>query len=147
VTLPLILDSEALSALALGTPVPGRRLVALLATAAQLNRPVLLASVVAAEVCRGDARTRSVESFLSRHRRSRGSSSVVLVDTTFELARRVGLVLHAAHRSSADLVDAHLVALCIASGGGLVVTSDPDDIRALAAPFPGLRVLTRSPHD
>jgi hypothetical protein len=47
----------------------------------------------------------------------------------------------AASRSGSErIVDAHVVAVCLPAGGGLVVTSDPDDIAALAAAVPAVRV-------
>ncbi len=63
----------------------------------------------------------------------------------FDLGLLVGAVLDASTSSSIDIVDAHLVAVCIRAGGGLVITSDPTDIQRLAAPFTGLRIMTRSP--
>jgi predicted nucleic acid-binding protein len=144
---PLVLDSEAVSALAAPHPQrPAEAVRALARSAWELGRPVVVPAVVCAETCRGEPRTRSVEALLARHRVG-GVSPINVVDTTFRLARRVGSVLHASSRSSADMVDAHLVALCVEAGGGIVVTTDPDDVMALAAPFPGLRVLTRSPHE
>jgi hypothetical protein len=44
---------------------------------------------------------------------------------------------------SADLADAHVVAICARRGGGLVITSDPDDIARLAVAVPAARVVTR----
>ncbi len=66
-----------------------------------------------------------------------------MVDTDFELARQVGAILDATRSGTEDLVDAHVVAACIPYGGGLVVTSDPDDIARLASASPGTRVVTR----
>ncbi|MGH3908374.1 MAG: hypothetical protein ACRDTE_29945 [Pseudonocardiaceae bacterium] len=61
--------------------------------------------------------------------------------TDFVLARQVGAVLHWA--GSADLAVAHLAAVCARRGGGLVITSDPDDIARLAVVVPAARVVTR----
>ncbi len=66
-----------------------------------------------------------------------------MVDTDFVLARQVGAVLYGAGARSADLADAHVVALCARRGGGLVITSDPKDIARLAAAVPAARVITR----
>ncbi|MGH3700317.1 MAG: hypothetical protein ACRDQY_12740 [Pseudonocardiaceae bacterium] len=68
---------------------------------------------------------------------------VVVVDTDFALARQVGAVLSGAGAGSVDLADAHVVAVCARRGGGLVITSDPDDIARLAAAVPAARVITR----
>lgn len=66
-----------------------------------------------------------------------------MVDTDFGLARQVGAVLHGAGAGSADLVDAHVMAVCARRGGALVITSDPADIMRLAAAVPAARVITR----
>ena len=142
---PLVLDSAGLVELA----QPGRRgpspyLRALLEEAWQRDREVLTPAVVCAEVCRGRARTRSVEALFARHSDRNQRSAIRVVVTDFDLARTVGVVLEAAGSGTEDLVDAHLIALCMPAGGGVVVTSDPDDVRRLAAPFPGLRVVSRS---
>lgn len=68
-----------------------------------------------------------------------------MVDTDFALARQVGAVLHAGRSGSEQIVDAHVVAVCIPAGGGLVVTSDPDDIIALAAAVPAARIRVVNP--
>jgi hypothetical protein len=63
-----------------------------------------------------------------------------LIDTDFDLARRVGTILAASGHGSEHLVDAHVVAVCVPAGGALVVTSDPDDIVGLAAAVPAARI-------
>lgn len=144
---PVVLDAAGLIDLA----QPGRRgpspfLRALLETAWERDREVLTPAVVCAEVCRGQARTRAVEALLARHSHDRSRRSPIRVmPTTFDLARTVGTILHVGRAGSEDLVDAHLIALCLPAGGGIVVTSDPDDVARLAAPFPGLRIVTRAP--
>lgn len=140
---PLLLDAAALSELALpGKAGPPQHLRSLLAEAWRRDRAVLVPAVVCAEVARGRARQSAIEALLRRHDVSRGQRSPVrVVPTDFDLARRVGTVLHAARAGSEDLVDAHLVAICIEHGGGLVVTSDPGDVARLGAPFPGLRLV------
>lgn len=142
-TLPVVLDADGLDALA--GPSPPGAFRALLREALDRGRDVLVPAVVCAEACRGPARTRRVETALARHRPTRGQRPpVVVVDTDFLLARQVGAVLHGAGAGSADLVDAHVVAVCARRGGGLVITSDPDDIVRLAAAVPAARVVTRS---
>lgn len=142
-TSPLVLDSAGLDALAATLPPPALR--ALLHEALERDRDVLVPAVVCAEVCRGAARTRRVEAAVARHRPTRGQRPpVTLVDTDFGLARQVGAVLHGAGATSADVVDAHVVAVCARHGGGLVVTSDPDDIARLAAAVPSARIVTRT---
>lgn len=68
--------------------------------------------------------------------------AVRLVDTTFDLARQVGAVLEAAKAAGKRIVDAHVVAACVAFGGGLIVTGDPSDIMELAGGAPAARIRT-----
>lgn len=144
-TLPVVLDADGLDALA--DPSPPSLFRALLREALDRGRDVLVPAVVCAEACRGPARTRCVETALARHRPTRGQRPpVAVVDTDFVLARQVGAVLYGAGAGSADLADAHVVAVCARRGGGLVITSDPDDIARLAAAVPAARVVTRPAH-
>ena len=137
--LPLILDSAALSGLSQSRPPAHLR--ALLQAASERGREVVAPTVICAEVARGRDRTRALEAAVIHDDRPGGSRPAIrLIDTDFVLARQVGAILHAAGRGSADLVDAHVVAVAVAGGGGLVATSDPDDILALAATVPATRV-------
>ena len=138
---PVVLDADGLSALA--EVRPPNRLRLILDEAHRQDRDVLVPAVVCAEVCRGIERTRAVEAAISRARCRHGRAPVVIVDTDFELARQVGAILHATRSGTEDLVDAHVVAACVCYGGGLVITSDPDDIARLATALPGTRVVTR----
>lgn len=141
---PLVLDAAGLEALA--RPRPPDRLRALLAQALARDREVIAPTIVCAEVARGAERTRSLEAAVSRHRRAAGERPAIrLVDTDFDLARRVGAILAATGRGSEDVVDAHVVAVCVPSGGGLVVTSDPDDVNELAGAVPAVRIRTTPP--
>ena len=141
---PLVLDNAGLDGLSnWRTSVALRDL---LHEAAARDRPVLIPAVVCAEACRGAARTRQVEVALARYRtRTATLPAVEVVDTDFELARQVGMVLNAAKAGTEDIVDAHVVSVCIDFGGGVVVTSDPDDIHRLAAAVPSIRIVTRPP--
>ena len=38
------------------------------------------------------------------------------------------------------LADAHVVAAAVETGGGVVLTGDPDDLVSLAAPYPNISV-------
>lgn len=137
-----MLDADGLDALA--DPSPPIVFRALLREALDRARDVLVPAVVCAEACRGPARTRRVETALARHRPARGQRPPVgVIDTDFLLARQVGAVLHGAGTGSADLADAHVVAVCARRGDGLVITSDPQDIARLAATVPAARVVTR----
>jgi predicted nucleic acid-binding protein len=140
---PLVLDAAGLDGLLAGRPSDLLR--ALLAEAGRRDRDVLTPTVVCAEVARGRSRTRALESAVSRHDRARGERPAVrLVDTDFALARQVGALLHSTGTGSDRLVDAHVVAVCLPTGGGLVVTSDAADIEALAAAAPAARIRTIS---
>lgn len=86
---------------------------------------------------------RVVRAAAARHDSARSERPALrLVDTVFALAKQVGSLLHATNRRSAGIVDSHVVAVCLPFGGGLVVTSDPDDIEALAAAAPAARIRT-----
>jgi len=99
--------------------------------------------MVCAEVARGRDRTRALEAAVARHDRGRAERPAVrLIDTDFSLARQVGALLDATGSGSERMVDAHVVAVCVPFGGGLVVTSDPDDVTALAAAVPAARIRT-----
>jgi predicted nucleic acid-binding protein len=140
--LPVVLDSAGLDALASARPSPAFR--ALLEEAWARERDVIVPAIVCAEVCRTAARTRAVEAAIGRHDRSVGQRPAVrIVDTTFDLARSVGAILARSRASSADIVDAHVVAIAARHGGGLVITSDPEDIARLADAVPAARILTR----
>lgn len=139
-----MLDAAGLDALAHQRPPD--RMRALLAEALRRGREVLAPTVVCAEVARGRDRTRALEAAVSRHRRAAGERPLVrLIDTDFDLARRVGAILDATGSGSERVVDAHVVAVCVPSGGGLVVTSDPHDIVELADAVPAVRVRTTGP--
>lgn len=138
---PLVLDAAGLEALA--APRPPDSLRALLAEAHRRDREVVAPAVVCAEVARDRSRTRALEAAVARHDRARGESPALrLIDTDFALARQVGAILGASRKSSAHLADAHVVAVCVVPGGGLVVTSDPDDIAELATAVPAARIRT-----
>jgi predicted nucleic acid-binding protein len=137
--LPLILDSAGLDALTSGRP--SSLLRAYLAEASRRGREVVCPTLVCAEIARGRARTRALESAVHRHEKAAGELPAVrLVDTDFAMARQVGAILDAAHSGSEDVVDAHVVAVALPHGGGLVLTSDPDDILRLAEAVPAVRL-------
>lgn len=141
-TPPVVLDADGLDAMCAFAPPPAIR--ALLEEAWARGRDVLVPAVVCAEVCRGVARTRRVETVVARHGHGRRPHQPVsVVATDFDLARQVGAVLHGSKADSRDMVDAHVVAVCALHGGGLVITSDEGDIQRLANATPSARVITR----
>lgn len=141
---PLVLDAAGLDALSAARPPEMMR--ALLGEAHRRGREVLTPTLACAEVARGAKRTRALEAAIYRHDRQRGEQPPIrLVDTDFGLSRQVGAILHASRSGSDRVVDAHVVAVCVPSGGGLVVSSDPDDIAALAAAVPAARIRVVNP--
>lgn len=135
----VVLDAAGLEQLARQRPSTHFR--ALLQVAWERDRAVVVPAVVCAGVCRGPARTRSVGSALGRHDRERGQRPAVVVTATdFTPARQVGAILHASGAGTADIVDAHVVAVAARYGGGLVVTSDAGDSARLAAAVPAVRI-------
>jgi len=121
----VVLDAEALSLLARGGS--GEATVrASLAAAVELGADVAVPAAVLAELYRGGAHDQAIDACLARE------GGVDVVSTDRSLARRVGHLLAAAGRDSADHVDATVVAAAIAHGGGVVVTGDPNDLEVLA---------------
>lgn len=124
------LDRTALDALT-GPDGPRQRQVRqALEAAARSGRDVVVPTLVLAESYRGPQRTQAVDAMLARHR-----TAIATRDTDRILARFAGAVLQAAGASSADMVDAHVVAVSAERGGGVVLTGDPDDLTRLAAPY------------
>lgn len=66
---------------------------------------------------------------------SREEASLGTRDTDRDLARIVGGVLAAAGAGSSMIVDAHVVAVAVEAGGGVVVTGDEQDLSRLSAPY------------
>ncbi len=60
--------------------------------------------------------------------------------TDQRLARHIASLLAQASTGSEHHVDATVVAVALAAGGGLVVTGDVDDLQMLAAHAPGVAV-------
>ena len=61
-------------------------------------------------------------------------------DTDRALARIVGGVLAAAQAGSEDLPDAHVIAAAVDLGGGIALTTDPEDLGRLAAAYGNVTV-------
>ncbi|MFD3595421.1 type II toxin-antitoxin system VapC family toxin [Nocardia sp. NPDC058640] len=142
--LPVVLDSAGLSAAS--EAKPPARLRALLAEAYARGSDVIVPAVICAEVCRGVARTRGVETLVTRKLPDNsGNRAIALAETDFTLARQVGAVLAGAGVGSEYIADAHVVAVCAQHGGGMVITSDPHDITRLAATVPSARIVVRAP--
>ena len=98
-----------------------RRVVVLLARAAELGISVIIPATALAQALRNPAR----QARLSRLIRQADSCLVPLNGPD---AIAVGLLL--AQTATADIVDAHVV-ICARRTGQVVVTSDPGDIRRI----------------
>jgi len=100
-----------------------------------LDRRVLVPSVVLAELYRGRGHNQLVDACLARERNALDSR-----DTDRALARIVGGVLAGAKAGSEMIVDAHVVAIAVEAGGGVIVTGDEQDLNRLSAPYPHIVV-------
>jgi hypothetical protein len=103
--------------------------------AARLGHAVVVPAVILAELYRGPRHNALVDACLSRE------TGIRVRDTDRSLARIVGAVLAAAKAGSQHLADAHVVAAAVDRGGGLVLTSDRDDLRRLAAAYGNVTVV------
>jgi len=131
----VVLDAEALVALA---GAPGRRnaeVRAALRAAARLRREVVVPCVILAELYRGPRHNALVDACMSRE------TGIRVRDTDRPLARIVGGVLASAKAGSEHLADAHVVAAAIELGGGLVLTADTQDLGRLAASYGNVTVI------
>jgi len=130
----LILDSEALATLG-GRPSKRQEEVrAAMRAAVLMQRDVIVPAVVLAELYRGPAHNQMVDACLARE------TGIRVRDTDRPLARLVGGVLTGAKTDSRHLADAHVVAIAVETGGGVVLTGDQDDLTMLAAPYPNITV-------
>lgn len=120
----LTLDTGGLIALDRGD----RRVLALLARAAERGLRVTVPATALAQALRSPARQVRLTRLVRQ-----ASTDLVALDGPGATA--TGLVL-AASRTS-DIVDAHVV-VCAQRAGQVIVTSDPDDLRRLD---PGIRLL------
>lgn len=121
----LLLDSEALSAVAHGPPVRRDRVRALVTEMRRRELPVGTVAAVLAEVVRGRAADAGVFSGLRRER-------VLVHPVDTRVGVRAGRLLGAAGAGSELAVDAFLVAVADLAGGAVVATVDVDDLTRLA---------------
>ncbi|MGH3919672.1 MAG: PIN domain-containing protein [Pseudonocardiaceae bacterium] len=124
------LDAEAFNALAGPDSIRKQKVRRILRRARLLGRDAFVPSLVLAKLYRGRGRNQLVDACLARERGSLDSR-----DTDRNLARIVGGVLAAAGAGSAMIVDAHVVAVAVESGGGVVVTGDEGNLGILSAPY------------
>ncbi len=121
----LLLDSEAISAVAHG-PIHRRDKVrALIAQMRSRNLSVATAAAVLAEVVRGRPADAGVFAGLRRER-----VEVHAVNT--RVGVRAGQLLGAIGAGSELAIDAFVVAVADLAGGAIVATTDPKDLKRLA---------------
>ncbi|MGH2728346.1 MAG: hypothetical protein ACRDKS_15360 [Actinomycetota bacterium] len=121
----LLLDSEAISALAHGPAKRRDKVRALIAQIRARELPVAAVAAVLAEVVRGRPADASVFAGLRRER-----VEVHAVDTWVGV--RAGQLLGAIGVGSKMAIDAFTVAVADLAGGAVVATSDPRDLIRLA---------------
>jgi predicted nucleic acid-binding protein len=126
----VVLDQRALDALAGDDGPAKRRVRQAMVAAARLRRNVVVPTVVLAELYRGGGRNHLVDALLARE-----EQALVMRDTDGVLARLVGGVLAVSGSGSEDLADAHVVAVAVERGGGVVLTGDPRDMSRLSGPY------------
>ena len=122
----LLLDSEAISAVAHGPPHRRDRVRALVAAMRARERETATVAAVLAEVVRGRRADAAVFAGLRRER-------VVVHPVDARVGVRAGQLLGAAGVGSELAVDAFVVAVADLSGGAIVATCDVDDLQRLAS--------------
>jgi predicted nucleic acid-binding protein len=132
----LILDSEALSALARPRQAPDRhrRVRAALRSAERHNEAVRVPSAALVELYRGGGTDEAIDLELAR-----GYARVVT--TGLRIARIAGHLLASNDADSTMAIDSLVVATSIRLGGGLVLTHDPADLERLATRYPNVRIV------
>jgi predicted nucleic acid-binding protein len=135
----VVLDAGAFDAL---NTTAGAKLRDLLARTITRGGEIWCAAVTLAEVARGTARTRKVETALGR---GYGGEQIRVLITDETLAKHVGGILYAAKKGSAAIADAHVIAACIPAEVAVVITTDPDDIAELSSAVPGVKIMPRRP--
>jgi predicted nucleic acid-binding protein len=134
----LLLDSEALSAIASGPAQRRDRVRALIAVMRRRELPVGTVAAVLAEVVRGRRADAAVFAGLRRER-----VQVYPVDS--RVGVRAGQLLGAARSGSALAIDAFLVAVADLAGGAVIATVDTDDLERLAGHASSVNVASIQP--
>lgn len=122
----LVLDSEALSTLA-RVGRHERTVRAAMVAAVDEAAEVVVPAAVLAELYRGGPHDQALDGCLARE----GGIDIAVTDRP--LARRMGHLLAAIGLGSEHHVDASVVAVCAAAGGGVVLTDDPADLSELSS--------------
>jgi predicted nucleic acid-binding protein len=122
----LLLDSEALSALAHGPSRRRDRVRALIAEMRSRRREIAVVAAVLAEVVRGRRADAGVFAGLRRER-------VIVHPVDTRTGVRAGQLLGKVGAGSELAVDAFVVAVADLAGGAIIATSDLDDLKRLAS--------------
>jgi predicted nucleic acid-binding protein len=122
----LLLDSEAISAVAHGPAVRRDRVRALIAEMRRRELPVGTVAAVLTEVIQGHPRDAGVFAGLRRER-----VEVHPVDT--RVGVRAGQLLGRARAASELAIDSFIVAVADLAGGAVIATVDTSDLERLAA--------------
>ncbi len=132
----LVLDSEAVNALARASQraVLEDRARAILALAHERRALVRIPAPVLGEVCRGPRFDAAINHLLNQN-------GILVLDLTRPIAQRAGLLLADARMSSANAVDAFVVASALEFDTAIIATGDPKDIRRLVARHPSVGVF------
>ncbi len=130
----LILDTRALEVVADPKADIGaaRRMRDILTSAARMGIPVRVPTAVLAEAYCGIPADAALDRVLGR-----GIRPITMGQS---MARLAGGLRYRDRLDSCRTVDALVVAAAIRLGGGLVATSDPDDLRSLAREHPNIKV-------
>jgi predicted nucleic acid-binding protein len=125
----VVLDSQGLWAVARNDDDDAR---AVLAASSRAGVPVLVSAAVLAETLFGDERDARANQVLKR---------IQIAPVTDVIARSAAKLKRLACLTGvAATIDALVVATAEAAGGGVILTSDPGDIRALADCVPDARI-------
>jgi predicted nucleic acid-binding protein len=129
----LLLDAEALSAIAHGPAARRDKVRALVLQMRDRERPIATVASVLAEVVRGRAADAGVFAGLRRER-------VHVHQVDARVGVRAGQLLGRMRAGSEMAVDAFTIAVADLAGGAVVATSDPRDLRRLAAHAAHVRI-------
>ena len=129
----LVLDSEAVAALARGGEQE-RTVRAALTAAAETSTEVVVPAAALAELYRGVAGDQAIDACLGVE------GGIAVIPTDRPLARRIGKILADAGRATEDHADGSVVAVCAAAGGGLILTGDPRKVTELCGRTPTIVV-------
>lgn len=129
----LLLDAEALSAIAHGPASRRERVRALIIAIRDKDLPVATVAAVLAELVRGRPADAGVFAGLKRER-------VQVHSVDARVGVRAGQLLGRARAGSEMAMDAFVVAVADLAGGAVVATADPGDLGRIAAHAPHVRI-------